>query len=67
MKEHKFISAYIEGLKLALEDYKTHEHLNLHKELQPQFDQGWDIENFKVVPRDQSGFWVMMHLIREAD
>ena len=66
MREHKIISGYFGGVRLAMEDSKLHEHPNLDRELDKFYQRGWKIEHIRPVPMDTQGFWVLFHLVREA-
>lgn len=65
MVEHKFISGHIEGLRLALDDMRIHEHKGLMEDLSKYFEDGWELDDYRLVPRDTNGFWVMFHLTRD--
>lgn len=67
MLEHKFLSAHIGGLRLAIDDTRLHQHPGLDREVSAYISQGWKLHKTLIVPRDDRGFWLVLHLTREAE
>jgi len=64
MTEHKFLSAHISGLRPAMDDKRIHEHRALNKELAGFINDGWELFDTQSVHRNESGFWLLFHLVR---